>query len=304
MADQETLRYRLVSGSALIGSLLTGAQLIFSLMNGENFCLNQGCQIVESYTGSSPIVTNALGLIFFILVLWLSFLAPKNREIKYGLWTLLLAGIGAEGIFIGFQLFVAKALCSYCILVFFLVFLTIVLFNTKTAIQAAAIFTAQLVVFSILNFQKTTSIVQYSLNNGTYAIKSCSRPVKELYLIFSTDCAHCKNVLNALQGCSRCELHFNPIKPIKKDLFPDVKKMESYTTDVNILALKVLGIQTIPVLVVKNPNGLTFITGDKPIIRFIEENCFGAGSQVEQLWEPSFLPGEDGVCTIEKSCPE
>ena len=304
MANGEMVRYRLVRCAAVAGILLTGLQLIFSLIHGENFCLNQGCQIVESYTGSSPVVTNTLGLIFFLSVLWLSFLAPKNKEIKYALWTLLLAGIGAEGIFIGFQLFVAKALCSYCLLVFFLVFLTIIFFNTKTAIQAAAIFATQLVVFSILNFQKTTSIVHYSLNNGTYAIKSCSRPVKELYLIFSTDCPHCKNVLNALKGCSRCELHFNPIKPIKKDLFPDVKKMENYTTDVNVLALKVLGIQTIPVLVVKNPNGLTFITGDKPIIRFIEENCFGAGNQVEQLWEPPFLPQEDGVCTIEKSCSE
>ncbi len=304
MADKARLRHWLVAITALAGSLLTGAQLIFSLVHGENFCLNQGCQIVESYTGSSPIVTNALGLMFFVLVLLLSFPARKNSEARYGLWTLLLTGMGAEGIFIGFQLFVAKALCSYCLLVFFLVCLTILFFSKKTAIQAAAIFTAQIVVFSILNFQKTTSIVQYSLNNGTYAIKSCSRPVKELYLIFSTDCPHCRNVLNALEGCSRCELHFNPIKPINKDLFPDIKKAENYTTDVNILALKVLGIQSIPVLVVKNPNGLTFITGDKPIIRFIEQNCFGAEGPIEQLWEPSLLPEEDGVCTIDKACPE
>ena len=304
MAGVKQKRYRLVIIFALIGLLLTGAQLVFSLLHGENFCLNQGCQIVESYTGSSPIVTNAIGFIFFLAILSLSLLAPKSEKLKYLLWTLLLAGAGAEGIFLGFQLFVAKALCSYCLLILSLVVLIILSFSPKAALQAGAIFMAQLLVFSILNFQKTTSIVQYSLNNGTYAIKSCTKPVKELYLIFSTECPHCQNVLNALKGCSRCELHLNPIKPIEKDLFPDLKKSKNYTTDVNVLALKVLGIQTIPVLVVKNPNGLTFITGDKPIISFIEEHCFGAGSQLDQLWDAPLLPEEEGVCSLETTCSE
>ena len=53
------------------------------------------------------------------------------------------------------------------------------------------------------------------------------------------------------------------------------------------MALKLSGIDTIPVLIARNVDGLTFIRGEKNIITFIQNTCFQATSSIDPQKAPS-----------------
>jgi len=78
-----------------------------------------------------------------------------------------------------------------------------------------------------------------------------------LYLFFSANCPHCKNVIQALEGCSNCNFHFNPIEKLDNFELKGMKRAASNDPIPNKLLLKVLGIDTIPVLLEKNQLGFS-----------------------------------------------
>ena len=79
----------------------------------------------------------------------------------------------------------------------------------------------------------------------------------------------------------------------------------------NRLILSLVKIQTIPVLLVQNPDGLTFIKGEESIIHFISQACFREEPQLyldSSLYNApegmSVYDEHQGECNIQLDCPD
>ena len=107
---------------SIAGSLLVLIQIGAILIKGGAICLNDGCRIAESLTSLNQTYVNLAGLAYFQAIFWaLRFRGRVWAEVA--LTALLLTGLGAEGVMIGFQTFIAHAFCSYCLTVFLLILL-------------------------------------------------------------------------------------------------------------------------------------------------------------------------------------
>jgi glutaredoxin len=138
-----------------------------------------------------------------------------------------------------------------------------------------AVLTAVSVSFSILTFFPIGAKSKtYSLKNASFGVKSCSSPTKEIYLIFSSDCPHCQKVIETLNNCNSCDLYLNPIDTIESLNFPGLELNQQFAPEINRLILKVLEIDSVPVLVVKDTESYRFIKGESTIINFIRRACF------------------------------
>jgi len=127
---------------ALLGALGAAVQSLMLLVQGKAICLNEGCRVVEGLTRVSPLYVNLAGLGFFVAVAVLAWRAPGPTTGRRLLGAMLLAGIGAEGVLFGYQTFVAKAFCSWCLAVFALVVVLNLLAGPRQALRAAAVLAA------------------------------------------------------------------------------------------------------------------------------------------------------------------
>ena len=297
-------KYYTIRILALIGLLLTLSQIFFHF-TGRELCFNQGCQIVEDFLDLSPVVINGAGALFFLIIILLSFLAKskENLEAKWLFCIMIFSGLVCEGILISIQLYIAKTFCSYCIIIATIIFLIGLIFNFRVFLSGITLLVIEIFLFSHIKFPLGTNI---NLNEGTYGVKTCSNPSSVAYLIFSQNCPHCKKVLENLKGCVKCEIHFNPVSKIKKELLPGVVPVESYRPEINILALKIFGINSVPVLIHQTPNGYKIIKGDNQIIKHIKKNCFcsGRGKLIPEfsLDESVLDDPTQGVCSMSEEC--
>jgi hypothetical protein len=286
-------------------SLLAGVavivQALLIIFRGGAFCLNEGCKIVEALTLIPPFYFNLFGAAYFFAIFCIALITKKRPGTEPLLRILLVSGLAAEGILLGYQIFVVKVFCSYCLLVFVLVVTLNSLMGFRQLTLGLVTIVVQLVMFSLLSFDTAKNPLRgLTLDNGTYAVRRCSDPVKQLYLIFSEDCPHCYKVIGALEGCTRCEFHFNPIKEINAGLLPGLSPNEKFLPEINTATLKILGIDTVPVLIAKDHDGLTFIEGERNIINYIQNTCFqeipSLDGNLGDLFET-----EDGVCSINEN---
>lgn len=286
---------------ALLGSLTVLVQTVAILISGEVLCLNGGCRITENLISLRPIYMNLAGFGYFQAVFWFGLLSRKRVWAVSFMPVLLLAGLGAEGVLIGFQTFVAHSFCSYCILIFVLIALMNACLGLRHFFAACVIFTMEFFLFSVLKFDINRFQKKVGLDSGTYAVRQCNDPKKRLYLIFSEDCPHCKAVLDVLKTCSACEVHFNPVSRPKAGTLPGVEPFPDYNPDANRSILKLLGIYTVPVLIVENRDGLNFIRGQDSIINYIKEQCVAhEGAGIE--FEPANPFSQQGVCSFDEPC--
>ncbi|MFN2368829.1 MAG: hypothetical protein ABR605_07775, partial [Desulfurivibrionaceae bacterium] len=209
----EDKRVRIIQWTALLGCIITAAQIAVILFKGEAFCLNQGCRIVENLTTIPPVYFNLAGLVYFLVIFAAA--RPTAGRPRPGfdwLSTLLLAGLAAEGMLISYQLVVAQTFCSYCLIILALVVLLNILRGKKQLLTGSAIFISILAVAGSLNFGASRIMIQsQNLREGTFAVKSDDYPAAELHLFFSSNCPHCLNVLDAMAVGNNCEINFNPI---------------------------------------------------------------------------------------------
>lgn len=297
---------------ALLGASGAAVQAGLLLVRGKAICLNEGCRVVEGLTRVPPLFINLAGLGFFLAAAALAWRAAASKPARRLLVVLLSAGIAAEGVLFGYQLFVAKAFCSWCLAVFALVVLLNLLAGWRQAFVASAVFAAVLVAFSALRF----GVVQpapggRALDGGTWGVHRCAEPAKQVYLIFSSNCPHCAEVLSALESCNSCNFHFNPIDRIAGLELPGVAPNASYDPEVNRGLLAMLGIEEVPVLLVPGPEGMSVIRGDKRIVAYIRAECFRAEPLLNV--DPSRLLGEgslemfrdeeDDGCNVKVDCP-
>lgn len=288
-------------------------QIAVVVYQGEILCLNEGCKIVEQLTNVPPLFFNLAGFLYFLIIALLCCRKPGRSPFDVSwLQVFLLAGLVMEGILVGYQVFVVKQLCSYCLLIFFTIVLLNLLHGRRQLSLGAILFLAVLAVFPLLNFGPTLlALRNESLDSGSFAVKRCATPLKQAYFFFSSDCPHCQNVLEALKSCNSCEFFFNPVDRIASLGMPDLVYKPDYDPQLNRLILSLLDIQTIPVLLVRNPDGFNIIKGESSIIRYISQACFREdtvryfdSSQDSKQDGMSVFTEQEGECNIQLDCLE
>jgi len=216
-----------------------------------------------------------------------------------------------EGVLFSYQIYAAQIFCVYCLLIFGFVVVMNILAGRVQVLQGAAVFFGANLIFAQLGFGPALLLARnQGLDSGTYAVRSCAKPIKTMYLIFSSNCPHCQEVIKALDRCDSCDFHFNPIDILQKSVLPDLKPTPSYYPEANRLILAMLGINEVPVLLVRNSDGFSFIKGEGNIISYIQLNCAKA-APIQQLGSSTLLPAPSGMadygqvdkgCEIEKEC--
>jgi uncharacterized membrane protein len=301
---------KLISCFSFAASILICIQMLIILIRGEAACLNQGCKIVENLITIPPLYFNLVGFFYFQTVCWLFFLARRKGNLFLDLSRLfLLTGVAVESVLIAYQIYVAEALCAYCLILFLIVFLLNALAGWKQFVAGISILSGVIIISSMLSYGPIALLSkQQTINSGTFGTRTCINPKKELYLFFSADCPHCKNVIQALEGCSSCDFHFNPIEKLDNFELKGTKRTASYDPELNKLLLKLLGIDSIPVLLEKNQSGFSIIKGEKQIIHYIQQACYQAApliyldrqGQSSQDGIPVF--SEAGECSLNIEC--
>ena len=269
-------RYKIMRMVAFGASLLTAVQAVSSLITGSSICLNAGCKFVESLTAIPPVYLNILGLIYFQTVFWLLFRLKSGPDFrKHIIGPLLLSGLAFDTALLGYQLFVVQSLCSYCLLVLLLVILLNILYGARQTVAGLAILSAVAISFSVMVlFPASADSNRYSLKQASFGLKSCASPTKEIYLFFSSDCPHCQKVVEVLNNCNSCDLYLNPIDRIHAASLEGLKLNNGFSPEINRHILTVLGIDSVPVLVVKDDESYRFIRGENRILDFIRRACF------------------------------
>lgn len=304
-------RAKIIQWVALLGCAFISTQIATIIFKGEAFCLNQGCEIVEGLTTIPSIYFNLAGLTFFLAIFagihWFQRHPQPNFD---WLRLLLLTALAIEGVLIGYQFFVAQAICSYCLVILSLVVLLNVIYGWQQLLLGIPIFVVILIAFSTLNFGSAQIMLQaHNLESGTFAAKNHTDPAKQLYLFFSSDCPHCQNVLGSMGNDNNCEINFNPIDIIEDLDMPGLNYFPDYNPSLNRLILSLLGIKTIPVLLTKNHDGFSFIKSETAIVDYINETCFeteidpyGGSSSYDATIGFSSDIALEGECEIEVEC--
>jgi len=307
-------RDTIIQWISVLAGVFIVLQIAFILAQGETFCFNDGCRVVEKLTVIPPLSINIAGLLYFIVL----FSASRWSGARAGARLdqprlLLLLGLAVEGVLLSYQVFVIQTFCSYCLVIFAIIAGLNILCGWQQVRFAVPLFGAVLVSFAALNFSPASllALKGETLAAGTYAVKKCAEPVKKLYFFFSADCPHCKNVLAVLENCNSCEFHFNPIDRNQTIAIPGLDYTPSYNPSLNRVVLAMLNISTIPVLLVQNQDGLTFIKGEENITRFVSRTCFLQQEEISLGPPPSAVPEglsiydeQEGECAIEVECPD
>lgn len=283
---------------ALAASLITAIQAVVGLLYGSIICPNSGCKIIESLTVISPLHLNFLGLIFFQSVFWgLRLQKNKSTPAVDFLGLLLIAGLVFDSVLLAYQIFVARTFCGYCLLIFVMVLALNLLYGKRQLVTGVITVAVTLFSFSALTFIPTGVLSQAEpLKTASYGVKSCSAPTKEIYLIFSANCPYCENVLQTLRNCNSCDLYLNPIDNIDALTDMQLELNPQFAPGINRLVLGILGIDSVPVLVVKSADGYRLIKGEKKIINYVSHACFTEADVL--YYENSIQAGEEGITVI------
>ena len=295
---------------ALVASTVTALQALLILMGQSTVCLSEGCHIVEKLTVVSPLYLNLGGLLYFQAVFWSLRLTRGSPPGRFD-WPalLLLAGMAADSVLIAYQVFVARTICIYCLLIFSVVLTLNLLHGIRQSIRAVAVSSAIVVPFLVLSFLPAgITPGNFSLDRGVYAVRTCSQPTKQIYLVFSNNCPHCQNVLQALENCSSCDLFLNPIDRLDTPPMEGIEVRSSYSPAVNRILLAQFGIEQVPVLIAKSGDGYDFVRGEKRIIDYVQQACF---TQTPLLYLEKPLSQEErfdvftqeqGECSVQLDC--
>ena len=298
---------------ALLGASLTAGQSMYVLFQGGIYCLNEGCEIVERLTRVPPLYFNLAGLLYFsaiVFSLWQGRDGGKfwMRALRF----LLLAGCAAEGVLISFQLFVSKAYCIYCLIIFSIIVLLNLLAGLREFFSGCALFATVLAVFSSLQF---VGREDFSLLEGSSAMLGKENQMPGHFLFFSSTCRHCEEVISHLKPETTCSIRFNPIDSPTNFSLPGVRRFAKYQPEVNRAFLKHLDINEIPVMVVREEKKTTVMQGKQQIIDYLQEKCLPGKSQLDSsstnssqssVSPPMFSTSpnnQDESCSVNKDCP-
>ena len=298
---------------AFLASVLTGVQTYLIYTQGKAFCLNSGCEIVESLTLVPSLYVNLAGFLFFQFIFW-CLLWGRNGSPYWNKIAriFLLAGLVAEAVLVFFQYAIANAFCSYCLIICACIVLLNVLCGLRQIVRGGILASAVLIACFSLQFNLGSSGGR-ALNAGSLGYVNGEEGRPTLYLFFSDTCPHCEAVIEALDGENVCGIHFNPIERLDSFTFPRTELYTDYEPSVNLGFLKNLSLNEIPVLVAIEKGGTRVISGENKILNYLGENCrqdvtidynnVGGSSSVIDYTEPSsYMTLKEEGCSIDEDC--
>lgn len=302
---------------ALGGGLLTAAQALLIVLQGNILCLNDGCEIVEKLTTVPPIAFNVSGSLYFMTIFLALWQGARGVRGWLGLARVfILAGMAAEGVLIGFQYYVAEVFCSYCLIIFSIVIALNILMGLKQIVSAAAVFGAVLIAFSSLHFTSQSEANGAGLEKGTYGRLEKRQSGDTLYLFFSSTCLYCEEVIETIDSNFTCNLNFNPIDNLKVSPLPELAVNPEYSPAINRSFLKHLDLSEIPVLTVKGDGEVRILKGKQLIREYLDNHCrtdnmstttpsgsTGISEQRNGLPYFSAVPEAD-ACSVDEDCEE
>jgi len=301
VSEKNRSRAGLVAFIALATSCLIGGQLYLILFQGEAACFNDGCSIVEGLTRVSPFVFNLFGLLFFLVVGLAAIVALFRPAAGRCLTLLLLAAMAAEGVLLAYQYHVARAWCSYCLIIFGLVALCILMVGLRQLLSGVVLVAAVNIIFALLRFEPAVVNAQGGgLAAGTAAIRPGSMDGRGVFFIYSNDCPHCMTLLRKLPGLTNCTVRLNPIGEPPPDDIQGLERMPSFHPEMNRRLLRTLQIDSVPVLVVPDNGGFRIIRSESGIEAYFAANCAKIGTSSTPL-EPEIIKPESSVPDYDQS---
>ena len=300
---------------ALIASVITGVQTYLIYTQGQGYCFNKGCEIVESLTVVPSLYFNVAGFLYFQFVFWCLFWARKGSEYSAKLARImLLAGLMAEAVLLFFQHSIAQAYCSYCLIVCGCIVVLNLLSGLRQTFRGLILATAVFVACFSLQFNMGGAGAQ-PLDNGAIAHIAGDSDRPTLHLFFSATCPHCEEVIESLEGENVCGIYFNPIEPLDTFDFAGAELRSEYDPSVNLGFLKNLSIKEVPVLVAREDGSIQVIKGKSRILAYLGEECrqdvsidYSTGSSsastINYTETSGFLNLEEEGCSVDEDCED
>ena len=201
-------------------------------LHKDSLCEATGCKLAGELLRFDPLYLNYLGLgaVFFLLLL--GYFSLKSKLIEKLFFMVLYSAIAFEATILGYQFLANPEPCIFCMGIFSSLSLIALLSHTKNFPLIASIALSVFLGLSTLAITKNKSFV---VENGRY-------------LIQSKTCPHCKKVKKYF---AKENIKYTPIS---------VEEASARSF------LKFAGIKTIPVLIIKDAQGIQLLEGDHKII--------------------------------------
>jgi len=197
-----------------------------------SLCDAVGCKLAGELLKFDSLYLNYFGMAGVFLLMIFGLISLKYTQVKTLFFTLLYGAIAFEATILGYQFIANPEPCIFCMGIFSSLVLIALLSNTKQFLTVVAIVSAIGMGLYTLSIPQNKSFV---IANGTY-------------LIQSDTCPHCKKVKKYF---AQEKIDYTPIS----------------SKEVNARAfLKFVTINSIPVLLIKDPSGIQIIQGDQRIL--------------------------------------
>jgi len=245
-------KIRTISLIYFAGLTLTSVEFIFKLV-GKSLCQTEGCRIIESFVKGGDIVLLILGIFLFTILFFLSL--KKGQKADYFHSLILIIALTVEGYLLGFQSFILKEFCVFCLTIFSFLFISTIyrfIQGRRELIYAFVCFSAVFFIIYIVNPQ---------INEF---------PSSRYVLVYSKDCPHCKEVIKF------CEQFSISVKTIEAKEIGGI--------------LKSLKINSVPVLFCNEYSEKNFIIGTDNIKTYLLTKVIPQQNSSEVC--PIFAPSE------------
>lgn len=218
--------------------LLLGYIALETYLKTQNtsLCGEVGCKLAGELLKFDPIYLHYFGLVSVFILVILGARSIKSTFFEMLYFMMLYAAIAFEATILGYQFLTNPELCIFCLGVFSSLLIIALFSHAKNFIIILAAVLAVYIALNTLAIPKNKAYVTLPGN----------------YLIQSDSCAHCKKVKSYFKDNN---ISYTPIQ----------------ASEVNARGfLKFVDIKSIPVLVIKEPSGISLLKGDQTIIAHFE----------------------------------
>ncbi|MEN2995047.1 MAG: hypothetical protein ABDH19_06855 [Thermodesulfovibrio sp.] len=188
------MKQRKISFFYLAGLFFVLIEIAFNIY-GKTICTTEGCKAVESFVRGGNINLLILGLALFSFLFFLSsykFPETISKIIEYIHSGVLIIALSVEGYLLGFQSFVVKEFCIFCIVIFGILFISSIFRAFEKRYEITLAFAG---FFSIF-------LITYLVNPGIAQIPPNT-------LVYSKNCPHCEEII---QFCKTHSIDINTIE--------------------------------------------------------------------------------------------
>lgn len=222
---------------SILGSLYLLVEVGLQVF-GRSVCVSEGCGLVAQMARFGDLATVLIGFAALGLLALLSGLSLRRQSgwLDSAVNLALIAALATEGFFVGYQIFWLPEMCLFCLSVFILFLILGFLRWAAGWKETAAGFIAFALVFCFVGLV---------LPPPGRALPSD----KKMILFYSEECRHCSEIKEEI---NKNKLEITPI--LVKDYTP---------------ALKSLGVNTVPTLLVNGRYEKVILTGKEAIRRYL-----------------------------------